>query len=871
MTVSYEIICGHCGKIISLDQTALDDGNVICSYCGENNLILKMDCPNCGKCFIYSDSEVLCGKVDCHSCGSECQIDMDDLRLLLPPIDLDEEEERIEVEKNLEDRVEDEYEVINGEKDFIDMDHRGIPDNLLQSFANEYIELAMKGWAYEDRSMDLFTIMLIVKLNSTLPTDQCYQYLLKSLYNYYIKNQDVKIELCYGEAINKLVYYLSSKESIEALTTYVNSLTIETSIDIFFEIIQTELDYQKVHQSPFKTLKIAESIKMFKKNIKKDPVLSAKRDIVSTVEKRADLMFKTYTYILNHDDDKKISSSIKFQQSISQQQMSNDENIDKSADPIEKLNELIGLSSAKKSINELRNFAKIQNLRKSKGLPTSDISYHLVFTGNPGTGKTTVARLVAEIYKELGLVSKGHLIEASAKDLIAGYTGQTAIKTGEVINEALGGVLFIDEAYTLVDDDGKGFGQEAIDTLLKEMEDHREDFAVIVAGYYKPMEKFIHSNPGLKSRFNRYVHFDDYTPEELFKIFQSLCEKKAYTTSERVNNIIKEHFSVLYKTASDDFANARTARNLFESIIAKQASRVSCEIDLSIEMLTAITEEDVAWCLESTTPTESLDDILAELNSLIGLEIVKDEITDLVHVVEHQQRRKAQGLRVPSMSLHLVFMGNPGTGKTTVARYIARIYKCLGLLSKGQLIETDRSGLVAGYIGQTAIKTQEKINEAIGGVLFIDEAYTLNSENNNDFGQEAIDTLLKAMEDKRDDFVVVVAGYPDLMDKFVQSNPGLESRFNRYIHFEDYNADEMLSIFKMSCWKNQYTITETAEKAIKNYFSTISISDIANGRGVRNLFEKIVTQQAKRKRITTEGEASDLSTITEEDVLNALL
>ena len=228
---------------------------------------------------------------------------------------------------------------------------------------------------------------------------------------------------------------------------------------------------------------------------------------------------------------------------------------------------------------------------------------------------------------------------------------------------------------------------------------------------------------------------------------------------------------------------------------------------------------------------------MAELNSLIGLGMVKEEVADLVHVVEHQERRKAQGLRVPPMSMHLVFMGNPGTGKTTVARYIARLYKALGLLSKGQLVETDRSGLVAGYIGQTAIKTQEIIDNAMGGVLFIDEAYTLNGNTDNDFGQEAIDTLLKAMEDKRDNFAVIVAGYPDLMDEFVQSNPGLESRFNRYIHFEDYSADEMLSIFKMSCEKNQYTLTEAAEEAVKKYFSTVSISDIANGRGARNLFE----------------------------------
>ena len=542
----------------------------------------------------------------------------------------------------------------------------------------------------------------------------------------------------------------------------------------------------------------------------------------------------------------------------------------KSADSMSELNKLIGLASAKQAISELRDFAKIQQARKNRGLPVSEISYHLVFTGNPGTGKTTVARLVAQIYKDLGLVSKGHLVEVTAKDLVAGYVGQTAIKTGEVINEALGGVLFIDEAYALVDTNGQGYGQEAIDTILKEMEDHRDDLAVIVAGYSEPMEKFIRSNPGLKSRFNRFVHFDDFSPEELFSIFQSLCKKNAYTADEAASAIVKDHLAVLSKTAGDDFANARTVRNFFETVIAKQATRISAEKDPSTEMLSTITEADMAWCSDAASAAESLEDVLAELNSLIGLGMVKDEIADLVHVVEHQQRRKAQGLRVPSMSLHLVFMGNPGTGKTTVARYIARLYKSLGLLSKGHLVETDRSGLVAGYVGQTAIKTQELIAEAAGGVLFIDEAYTLNGSGSNDYGQEAIDTLLKAMEDKRDDFVVIVAGYPDLMDSFVQSNPGLESRFNRYIHFEDYSAEEMLRIFKMSCDKNQYVLTETAEEAVKAYFATVSISAIANGRGARNLFEKVVTQQAKRIMAMVESQADELSTITEDDIRKAL-
>ena len=274
---------------------------------------------------------------------------------------------------------------------------------------------------------------------------------------------------------------------------------------------------------------------------------------------------------------------------------------------------------------------------------------------------------------------------------------------------------------------------------------------------------------------------------------------------------------------------------------------------------------------EEETPPEKIEDLKAELNELIGLEGVKKEVNNLINIVTIYNLRRQQGLKTVDMSLHMVFSGNPGTGKTMIARLMSRIYKSLGMLKEGHLVEVDRSGLVAGYVGQTATKTSAAIEKALGGVLFIDEAYALNNKSENDFGQEAIDTLLKAMEDHRDDLVVIVAGYDGLMDQFIHSNPGLESRFNRYLHFDDYNADEMLAILDLQLKKGQYQLTDEAREAAKDYIVAANTSSIAfgNARGVRNVFERLLVAQANRLASAGDVTKDDLMTITEEDVATA--
>ena len=292
---------------------------------------------------------------------------------------------------------------------------------------------------------------------------------------------------------------------------------------------------------------------------------------------------------------------------------------------------------------------------------------------------------------------------------------------------------------------------------------------------------------------------------------------------------------------------------------------------------TQVTELNEGTALAQTSekieePEETLEELMAKLNKLIGLDGVKREVNSLINMIKVDELRKSRGFKTTSVSKHLVFLGNPGTGKTTVARLLSKIYNRLGVLGKGQLVEVDRAGLVAGYVGQTALKTKEKIDEAMGGILFIDEAYTL-AKGGTDFGQEAIDTLLKAMEDNRENLVVIVAGYSKPMETFLESNPGLKSRFNKYIEFEDYSEEELYEIFKLSCDENDMMLNHEAEEYLKKYLNKLvnnKPDNFANGREMRNLFETAKQNQANRiaVRLISESNITDeeLNELTVDDL-----
>ncbi len=544
---------------------------------------------------------------------------------------------------------------------------------------------------------------------------------------------------------------------------------------------------------------------------------------------------------------------------------------------MKEVNAMIGLTNIKNDIVTLTKYTKIEKLRREKGFTKNLISMHTVFQGPPGTGKTSVARLLGKIYHALGILSSGHVVEVDRSKLVASFVGQTAPKTNELIDQAIGGILFIDEAYTLNKSDGSDYGAEAIDTLLKRMEDDRDKLMVIVAGYPEPMQKFLEANPGLRSRFNRYFNFHDYDPSELLGIFNMFCKNNSLNVHSDAEQKLLRYYKYLYDTKDDTFGNARMVRNSFENILQAQSIRLSDYGHIPDDVLSSLTLKDVDNALADVFQEgneESLEEVLVDLEKLIGLDNIKKEINVLVNFIKVEKLRSQQGMSSTKLSLHLVFQGPPGTGKTTVARLLGRIFKAMGVMGKGHVVEVDRSNLIGQYVGQTGPKTNEVIDSALNGVLFIDEAYTLNSAGGGtDFGSEAIATLLKRMEDDRDRLIVVVAGYKQDMEKFIKSNSGLQSRFNRYMDFADYTPTELIQIFQLFCSSNNYYISESGTHTLSSFFEQIYLNrdkHFGNGRTVRNVFEKVLESQANRISVQTEINKESLIRIEQEDVLSAL-
>ena len=516
-------------------------------------------------------------------------------------------------------------------------------------------------------------------------------------------------------------------------------------------------------------------------------------------------------------------------------------------DCLSKLNGMVGLAGVKK---EISNLAAFLNLQIRRGETNTFQGKHYIFTGNPGTGKTTVARIMADVFRTLGILSRGQLVEADRSKLVAGFSGQTAIKTNQLIDSAMGGVLFIDEAYTLKSNDGDSFGAEAIDTLLKRLEDDRGKFICIVAGYTDQMHDFIDTNPGLKSRFTQTIHFDDYTPDELTEIFINLAKGKNFTVDEETKGAIHRQFEQLYLRRDKNFGNAREARRIFDQAVEKQSQRLVEAInhpDFKEEDMYRITTADLP--MAQSEQARPLDEVLNELDDFIGMRSVKNMIRRLAVQSMFMKQRAAMGAgKVQQMAMNFVLTGNPGTGKTSIARKMGEVLQAMEILPTSRVMEVSRATLVGKYMGETPKIVNNVCDKAMGGILFIDEAYTLSSEHDQ-YGKEAIDTLMKRMEDDRGKFVVIAAGYKDEMETFLAVNPGLASRFTHKMHIEDYNEDELVAIFKQMAGKDNYKLSPEAEFKLMDIVSRKVINksnSFGNAREMRNMLDATIQQLSMR-------------------------
>jgi SpoVK/Ycf46/Vps4 family AAA+-type ATPase len=556
------------------------------------------------------------------------------------------------------------------------------------------------------------------------------------------------------------------------------------------------------------------------------------------------------------------------------------------AEAMAELDRMIGLAPVKEQVRSIAASIEAARRRAIAGVVTDKPMRHFVFLGPPGTGKTTVARVVAKIFYAFGLLDKPTVTEAHRADLVGEYLGATAIKTNELVDSALGGVLFIDEAYSLVNEgDGQSdrFGIEAVQTLLKRAEDDRENLIIILAGYEQQMEKFLGTNPGLASRFATRIKFSGYAPAELLSLAGSLLGQRGERLGAGAEDALRRLLDdVGRRRLTDELGNGRFIRSLIEKAGQARDVRVMTGgTEPGHDDLITIEAVDLQRAFDELTSrlrgyadTPTVASALAELHELIGLEPVKEQVRSIAAQLQVAPLRAAQLLPSQPPTRHFVFMGPPGTGKTTVARILSRIFAAHGLLVRPEVVEAQRGDLVGEHQGATAVKTGKLIDSALGGVLFIDEAYSLNNDTyfgGDAFGAEAVQTLLKRAEDDRDRLVIVLAGYPADMDRFLRSNPGLASRFVTRIEFPSYSAVELLAITELLKEKAGDLFDPGAEHMLQLIFEHAEqaqlIDDLGNGRFARSLFERACARRDVRLVVIGgSATAEDLMTITAHDL-----
>jgi len=544
----------------------------------------------------------------------------------------------------------------------------------------------------------------------------------------------------------------------------------------------------------------------------------------------------------------------------------------------EEFDNYVGLKNLKQSLKDFITYLDFINERRRSGVETEEsISANCIFLGNPGTGKTSIARLLGKFFRAIGLLENGHVIEVDRADLVGEYIGETAQKTDKVINQALGGILFIDEAYSLKKDSGQDFGQEAIDIILKRMEDYKNKFFVIAAGYPLLMQNFLESNPGLKSRFTHFFTFEDYSSEELTQIYKIFASKEKYIVSKETEKFLLESLEKNNSKLDESFGNARFVRNLFNQSKIELSKRYQMleEGAKDFSTLNSLSKEDIRAAFsiienrsDSNVHLKKVDKYLNEINKLVGLEDVKITYNKIIASLKVERLKKERSITSIHRNLNSIFISEQGSGTSTIARLYAKSLKESDRLTKGQLIEIDSSTFYGLGKLDAYLMIDELFKKLLGNVILVNDA-SAALQCTNDFSDSLLQYFLKKLYLINDDVVAIISGNAEEIDTLINNFPVLENQFPNIFNFEPYSTRQLLEIALNISQKNNYQFDEGAwqqmleliielkKEARKNFY---------NARTLKEIINKAISHQENRILAVKDINENDLMMITYEDL-----